>query len=99
MIERIFEGQRTREQIKVTFIFFSKLLLQNKFRKEERKNKKHIDSVLKNKEGLTLIDFQDKYGKIKFTEEELHSSESDADSEIPDVSSSSYEEDSIQSSE
>lgn len=44
MIERIFEGQRTREQIK------------NKFRKEERKNKKHIDALLKNKEGLTLID-------------------------------------------
>jgi len=39
LIEKIFEGKRTREQIK------------NKFRKEEKKNKAHIDTVLSNKVG------------------------------------------------
>lgn len=54
MIERVFEGERSREQIK------------NKFRKEERKNKAHIDKLLANKEGLTLKFFTEKYGPIKF---------------------------------
>jgi hypothetical protein len=68
--------------------------MQNKFRKEERKNKKHIDTLLKNKQGLTLKEFQDKYGKIKFTEEEMEGSSSESEAE----ESSSYEEDSEASS-
>jgi hypothetical protein len=53
MIERVFDGDRSREQIK------------NKFRKEERKNKSFIDGLLRNKDGLTLKDFLSKFGPIK----------------------------------
>lgn len=53
MIERVFEGERSREQIK------------NKFRKEERKNKQFVDGLLANREGLTLKDFQERYGPIR----------------------------------
>lgn len=52
LIENIFEGKRTREQIK------------NKFRKEEKKNKIHIDVILSNKAGKTLKDFEEKYGSL-----------------------------------
>ena len=52
LIENIFEGKRTREQIK------------NKFRKEEKKNKAHIDVILSNKAGKTLKDFEEKYGSL-----------------------------------
>jgi len=50
MIEKVFNGERSREQIK------------NKFRKEERMNKGHIDTLLTNKEGITLKDFYTMYG-------------------------------------
>lgn len=50
MIEKVFNGERSREQIK------------NKFRKEERINKGHIDTLLINKEGITLKDFYTMYG-------------------------------------
>lgn len=50
MIEKVFNGERSREQIK------------NKFRKEERMNKGHIDTLLINKEGITLKDFYTMYG-------------------------------------
>jgi hypothetical protein len=52
LIERVFEGKRTREQIK------------NKFRKEEKKNKEHIDFILVNKEGKSLEDFEALYGPL-----------------------------------
>jgi hypothetical protein len=53
MIEKLFEGERSREQIK------------NKFRKEERENKAHIDKLLANKAGLTLKDFEAQFGPLK----------------------------------
>ena len=56
MIEKVFQGERSREQIK------------NKFRKEERKNKQFIDGLLANKEGLTLKDFKARFGPIKIAE-------------------------------
>jgi len=53
MIEKVFNGERSREQIK------------NKFRKEEKKNKSHIDNLLKNKAGVSLKQFIEKYGPLK----------------------------------
>ncbi|CDW72041.1 myb domain-containing protein [Stylonychia lemnae] len=51
LIEKVFNQERTREQIK------------NKFRKEERKNKKFIDELLNNKERKSLKDFEALFGK------------------------------------
>lgn len=53
MIEKVFNGERSREQIK------------NKFRKEERKNKGEVDRLLENKEGLGIRDFEQRFGKIQ----------------------------------
>ena len=95
MIERVFEGERSREQIK------------NKFRKEERKNKSHIDRLLANKEGLTLKDFSAKYGSLKFqqkkTENDKEANENDEGDESSSLDmmsssdSSSDEDDSLKS--
>eukprot|EP00347_Sterkiella_histriomuscorum_P011109 403373722 len=51
LIEKVFNQERSREQIK------------NKFRKEERKNKKFIDDLLNNKERINLKDFEEQFGK------------------------------------
>lgn len=52
MVEKVFGGERSREQIK------------NKFRKEERKNRDMVDKLLKNPEKLSLKDFLTKYGPL-----------------------------------
>ncbi len=50
-------------------------LHQNKFRKEERKNKKFIDQILKNTEGLSLKDYEQNYGPLKILEEDGYKDE------------------------
>ena len=90
LIEKVFNHERTREQIK------------NKFRKEERKNKKYIDDLLHNKERKTLKDFEEKFGKtdlglgddfvdeaeelLKSDEESSDDNSSSSDSDIDDSS-------------
>lgn len=90
MIERVLEGERSREQIK------------NKYMKEERKNKAHIDKLLANKARLTLKDFTAKYGPIKISEKAsaVKEEEGDYSSSLNMVSSesSSEEDDSCESS-
>lgn len=53
MIEIAFGGLRSHTQIK------------NKWKKEERRNKEFIDELLLNKEGLTVKDYELKYGPIR----------------------------------
>lgn len=80
LIEKIF-GSRSREQIKVRTSKSLIICLQNKFRKEERKNKQHIDKLLLNKESLSLKDFEDKYGKVHIEEMQPMSDIEDSSSE------------------
>ena len=57
MVAKVFGGERSREQVK------------NKFRKEEKKNKDHIDKLLINKDRVTLKDFYAKYGAVPLDED------------------------------
>jgi hypothetical protein len=52
MIAKVFGGERSREQIK------------NKFRKEEKRDKKMVDSLLKNRDRVTISDFIASYGPV-----------------------------------
>ena len=68
MIEKLF-ADRSREQIKV-IAYWNLISLQNKFRKEERRNKAHIDKILANKERLTFKDFQAKFGPVDLKQDQ-----------------------------
>ena len=77
MIAKVFGSERSREQIK------------NKFRKEEKRDKKMIDRLLENRDKVTIAEFVKKYGPVQMQGEgDQEGSESSLGSESSFSSSS-----------
>ena len=62
MIETLFDGKRTRNQIKVSRISFMLTLLKKKSNKEQKKNAAKFNQMLESK--ITMADYEERFGKI-----------------------------------
>ena len=63
MIESLFDGKRTRNQIKVSCISFILTFLKKKFNKEQKKNAAKFNLMLESK--ITMAEYEEKFGKIR----------------------------------